>query len=471
LTMRTLRGRFVLSHILPLLLIVPLVSIGLTYVLETQVLLKDLAQGIAEEADLIVEALDSNSEIWFAPDRAEAFAARFGVRVKGQVFLLHPDGSLLASSSPEYTDHRGQPLDLEGMDTAIGGERSVLVSHGWFEQSAEVLVPVTGIKQQLVGIVAVTRTLQGMASQFGRLRQWVLAILVVELILGAVIGLLLALRLERPIGRVATAIIDVANGKRVEPIPEQGPQEIIDLSAAVNTLVDRLRSLEEMRRRSLANIVHELGRPLGAVRAAIHVLRYGAADDPDIREELLEGIENEVKRMQPLLDDLAQLHGHVVGTLELAYQSIPISAWLPSLLIPWRAAALDKGLHWQETIPPDLPTLKLDPNRMAQAIGNLLSNAVKYTPVSGNVSLTGGGNDMEVWIQVGDTGPGIVPEEQERIFEPFYRGRQARRFPQGLGLGLTIARDVVNAHGGRLDLTSTPGEGSRFTIYLPHRPD
>jgi signal transduction histidine kinase len=147
-----------------------------------------------------------------------------------------------------------------------------------------------------------------------------------------------------------------------------------------------------------------------------------------------------------------------------------MSAWLPSLLVPWRAAALDKGLGWQATIPPDLPTLKLDPDRMAQAIGNLLSNAVKYTPADGNVSVTAGWNDEQVWIQVDDTGPGIVLEEQERIFEPFYRGRQARRFPQGLGLGLTIARDVVNAHGGRLDLTSTPGEGSRFTIRLPKTP-
>jgi two-component system sensor histidine kinase BaeS len=471
LTVDTLRGRLILSHILPLLLIVPLVGLGLTYVLEKQVLLTDLAQGIAEEADLIAEALNTNSDIWFDPHQAEAFAARFAVRTKGQVFLLRPDGSLLASSSPEYTDQGGQPLGLKGVDTAIGGERSVLVSYGWFEQSAEVLVPVADIQQRLVGIVGLTRTLQGMASQFGRLRQWVLAILLIELILGVVAGLVLALRLERPIGRVATAIIDVANGKRVEPIPEQGPREIRGLSAAVNTLAERLRSLEEMRRRSLANIVHELGRPLGAVRSAIHVLRHGAGDDPDIRQELLEGIEEEVKRMQPLLDDLAQLHGHVLGTFELARQPVPMSDWLPSLLIPWHAAALDKGLHWQATIPPDLPTLKLDPDRMAQALGNLLSNAIKYTPVGGDVAVTAGGDEKEVWIQVGDTGPGIVPEEQERVFEPFYRGRQARRFPQGLGLGLTIARDVLNAHGGRLDLTSTPGEGSRFTIRLPNRPE
>jgi signal transduction histidine kinase len=142
-------------------------------------------------------------------------------------------------------------------------------------------------------------------------------------------------------------------------------------------------------------------------------------------------------------------------------------------------------------IPPDLPTLNLDPDRLARAIGNLLSNAIKYTPAGGTVSITAGVNAADanstnaadanstnaahanaasaniVWIQVSDSGPGIIPAEQEQVFKPFFRSQQARRFPQGLGLGLTIARDLVEAHGGRLDLVSNPGEGSRFTIHLP----
>jgi signal transduction histidine kinase len=104
---------------------------------------------------------------------------------------------------------------------------------------------------------------------------------------------------------------------------------------------------------------------------------------------------------------------------------------------------------------------------LGQALGNLLSNAIKYTPPGATVSVDAGVDGEMFWIQVGDTGPGIAPEEQARIFDPFYRSQPGQRFPQGMGLGLSIARDVVVAHGGRLELDSAPGLGSRFTVYLP----
>ena len=151
-----------------------------------------------------------------------------------------------------------------------------------------------------------------------------------------------------------------SKGELIEPIEVSGPVEIRHLSDAVNTLVERLRMLEDTRRRLLANLVHELGRPLGAIRSAIHVLRQGAVEDVQIRDELLIGIEDEVTRMQPLLDDLAQLHGVVLGHVGLSRQPISLSEWLPSMILPWRAAALDKGLDWQADIPVSLPTLNSD---------------------------------------------------------------------------------------------------------------
>ena len=239
------------------------------------------------------------------------------------------------------------------------------------------------------------------------------------------------------------------------------------LANSVNILAERLRSLENTRRRLLANMVHEIGRPLGAIRAAAHTLRVGAAGDPAVRDELLRGIEDEVIRMQPLLDDLAQLHGQVLGTLELARAPMALSEWLPPVLLPWRAAALEKGLEWHADIPAHLPTLELDSDRMSQVIGNLLSNAIKYTEKGGAVVVTAGSDKKQVWIKISDNGPGIEIAEQDQIFEPFFRSKQQRRFPQGLGLGLTIARDNIEAHDGRLEVQSQPGEGSTFIVKLP----
>jgi two-component system phosphate regulon sensor histidine kinase PhoR len=124
-------------------------------------------------------------------------------------------------------------------------------------------------------------------------------------------------------------------------------------------------------------------------------------------------------------------------------------------------------VRWQTVIPDTLPTLNVDPDRLGQALGNLLSNAIKYTPAGGMVSFSAGLEEKELWIRVSDTGPGIPPDEQARIFTPLYRSQSGRRFPQGMGLGLTIAREMVIAHGGRLEVESSVGLGSRFTIWLP----
>jgi signal transduction histidine kinase len=228
-----------------------------------------------------------------------------------------------------------------------------------------------------------------------------------------------------------------------------------------------LEFLEETRRRLLSNLVHELGRPLGALRSAVHALRHGADEDPGLRQELLAGMDLELRTLEPLLDDLAQLHGQVLNVMSLEREPQPVGEWLQALLPPWRQAALEKGLHWKADVPQDLPPVELDAERMAQAVGNLLSNAIKHTRPGDEVAVSARRNGMQVQITIADSGPGIAPEEQNRIFEPFYRGKQQARFPQGLGLGLTIARDLITAHEGRLDVESAPGAGSTFTVSLP----
>jgi signal transduction histidine kinase len=111
--------------------------------------------------------------------------------------------------------------------------------------------------------------------------------------------------------------------------------------------------------------------------------------------------------------------------------------------------------------------LEADPFRLAQAIENLASNAIKYTPRGGTITISAGAEKETFWVKVSDTGPGISPDEEDKIFTPFYRGDQKRRIKQGMGLGLSIALDVVTAHGGEICLDSIVGEGSDFTIWIP----
>jgi len=467
--MNTLRTRLIVSHLLPTLVIIPLMGLALVYVLETQVLLVNVSHELMGQATLLAEMANERSGIWYNSDQASVFVTGMSPRLGARVMLLDSRGYLLASSSADDAQAVGQPLELPGLVNALAGQTDVRVDYRQvlYAEVADVLVPVVGPDQQVMGVVRMTHQLAGIYERFLRLRYLILGVLVAGLLLGVAVGWILALNVSRPLRQVTGTVYGIASGEQLTRLPEHGPEEIRTLLRAVNTLVERLRGLEQARRQLLANLVHELGRPLGALRSAIQALLGGADQDGALSRELLVGMDEEVSRLQRLLDDLARLHDQVLGTLELNRRPTLLPDWLPHVLVPWRETAQAKGLNWQVIIPAELPIMEIDPDRLAQAVSNLLSNAIEYTPAGGRVSVEVGVEDSTVWIQVADTGPGIEPEEQARIFTPFYRGRSAGRFPQGMGLGLTIARDLVIAHGGRLDLDSKPGQGSRFSIWLP----
>jgi two-component system sensor histidine kinase BaeS len=289
------------------------------------------------------------------------------------------------------------------------------------------------------------------------------------LIVGAAVGLVVAVETQRPLQQATRAIDGLASGQTGLSVPETGPDEIRVLAHSFNTLATRLHSLEESRRMLLANLVHELSRPLGALLSATQALSRGADAEPALRRELLEGMAQQIHGLQRLVQDLAQLRRQVLGSLELDRQCIQLSQWLPAAVGPWREPAMEKALIWKADIPPDLPSVVADPDRLAEVLNNLIGNAIKYTPAGGRVTVDACSDPESAWIRVSDTGPGLTPAEQERIFDPFYRGTAASRFPQGMGLGLSIARDLVVAQGGQLTLESAPGSGSRFVVRLPHQ--
>jgi two-component system sensor histidine kinase BaeS len=178
-------------------------------------------------------------------------------------------------------------------------------------------------------------------------------------------------------------------------------------------------------------------------------------------------LDGETARLQRLLDDLAGLHNQVLGRLELNREAIQLNDWLSGTISPWEAAAREKGLIWNTEIPAGLPIMTMDLDRMAQAIGNLLSNAIKFTPSGGKVTIMVKFVNEQLMVEVMDTGPGIPMDEQKKIFQPFYRGAHGRRIVQGMGLGLSIAHDIVLAHGGEIELKSAPDTGSHFTLRIP----
>jgi two-component system sensor histidine kinase BaeS len=470
--LRSLRNRLIFSHTLPLLIIVPVLGMALIYIVETKYFIPNLTRNLEGDAQLIADVTSLYPEAWGNQRLAQDLLSRLSTGHAERILLLTPQGYLLASTDPNDINNLNQLVTIPDLPELGKGK---VIAHHRFSQTPsggeiiDVIAPVMDSNKQMIGAVQLTYRYATFYEEFIQLRYLMGGILLFGLLVGVSLGIILALNIERPIHQVTQAVHDLAIGKSSELLPEKGPEEIRQLQRAANHLVERLHALEKARSKLLANLVHELGRPLGALRAAIQALMRGAKSDPKMLDELLEGIDGEAVRLQHLTEDLAELHDKMLGPLELDYQSVALTEWFQKELRSWKEAARQRQIQWIEEIPTDLPVIQVDEDRLAQATGNLVSNAVKYTPAGGTITVAAGYKDNEVWFAIKDTGPGIPAEERERIFQPFYRGSHGRRFPQGMGLGLSIANDLVTAHGGRIELDSTPGLGSQFTIWIPRR--
>jgi signal transduction histidine kinase len=218
----------------------------------------------------------------------------------------------------------------------------------------------------------------------------------------------------------------------------------------------------------LAKLSHELRNPLHAVMGWLQIMQQ-RPDDAGLRQRALETIERNAGSLQRMIEDLLDLSRAASGKLEIRREPTPIGPIVASVVETMRPSAVARGIALEETGTSVDAVVAGDHDRLAQVVINLVSNAIKFTPQGGRVGVDVSRSDGQVLIAVRDTGLGISPESQQQIFEPFRQAGPKVTGPEGgLGLGLTIARQIVELHGGTIDVFSDGiGSGSRFTIRLP----
>ncbi|MDQ3228047.1 MAG: cell wall metabolism sensor histidine kinase WalK [Chloroflexota bacterium] len=232
--------------------------------------------------------------------------------------------------------------------------------------------------------------------------------------------------------------------------------------------ISELRRLETVRREFVANVSHELRTPLTSIRAMVETLEAGAIDDEAIMSDFLVRIVGEVDRLNALVEDLLDLARLEAGRTTLTYTTVD-----PVELVQMGADRLRPQIDRAQLIMDvsadgPLEPISVDRVRLEQVLINLVHNAIKFTPVGGAIHLQVRQRDDTTTIEVQDTGVGIAPIEQIRLFERFYKSDKARR-SEGTGLGLAIAKHIVQAHGGTISVESVVGKGSTFRILIPNR--
>ncbi len=298
-----------------------------------------------------------------------------------------------------------------------------------------------------------------------RVRSALLFSAVVALTVALVLGVLLFRSIVAPLNVLTRASQAIADGDLSARAPVRGNHEIAQLAAAFNQMAESLERAERARRNQTADIAHELRTPLTVLQGTLEAMADGVY--PLDRENVLLAL-SQVRTLARMVEDLRLLALSDAGELHLYIRPLDLRAFLCRFLEGYRSKAREKGITLHLELPDSLPPVQADRDRLSQILGNLVSNALRYVHRGGKVVIRARVVGDEVHIAVSDDGPGIPAKELPHLFERFWRGDKARRRATGgSGLGLTIAKSLVEAHGGRIWVESEEGKGTTFTFTLP----
>ena len=302
-------------------------------------------------------------------------------------------------------------------------------------------------------------------SYIDRTNQALLQASGLAVLIALVLGGLLARSLTRPIRDLTDATHAMAEGDLAQEVPVRSQDELGELTTAFNMMAADLAQATQAREQMTADIAHDLGTPLTVLGGYLEAMQDGVLD---ATPERITTMHTEILHLQRLVQDLRTLSLADAGQMSLNRNQVEASALLRQVAASYQLRAENQGVALTVHPAPMPLHISIDEDRMAQVLGNLVSNALRYTPEGGEIKLTSGTWGKQLVLTVEDTGAGIAPQDLSRIFERFYRADQARDLQSGeSGLGLAIARSIVNAHGGTISVESEVGHGTKFEIRLP----
>lgn len=287
----------------------------------------------------------------------------------------------------------------------------------------------------------------------------------VSLLASIGVALLIARSVARPLTAITRASEGIARGDYDQRIPVRGHDELARLASAFNTMAHQVAQSNRSLRDFLADVSHELRTPLTTVQGFSQAILDGTAANPHAVAEAARVISEDAARMHRMVEDLLHLSQIQSGQLAMDTRVVDLAELAEDAVKRARQRADANSLRFELSAQPP-PYVAADPHRIGQVLDNLLSNAINHTPPGGEITVSAGASLGQGHVRVHNPGSFIAPEDRERIFQRFARGRDSG----GTGLGLPIAQEIARCHGGRIDLESSPSEGTAFTLVLPRLP-
>ncbi len=360
------------------------------------------------------------------------------------------------------------PKDWEDFDAAeLGG--GVGANEGEWKYPAvggEDAYEVTSLTMQDGSVLQIGQTIAEREDLLGRIRKVYLFAIIPIILVAYLGGLFLADRALNPVRQLINTLNSIVSSARIDArVPEAKADKLNDeLISLFNTMMDKIEALMNGMKNVLDNVAHDLRTPMTRLRGTAEMALQSAESEEALREALSDCIE-ESERILVMLNTLMDVSEAETGAMKLDVEEMNVSPLIDDVVDLYGYVAEEKGVSVHKGFPEEL-YLKADRNRIRQVLANLLDNAIKYTPAGGRIDIEASRGEREVEITVSDTGLGISDEELDNIWDRLYRGDKSRS-QRGLGLGLSLVKAIVGAHSGRVRVSSRPGLGSTFSVYLP----
>lgn len=375
------------------------------------------------------------------------YGPRGGEGFPAPVILTDADGSVIFGGRNYEPGHQISPASLQNaVPVEVEGE-----TVGWVQFTdppGEELVVIGSPESEFLKSV-------NQAILFGTLGAVVVALFV---------GILLARTISRPVREVTEATRIVAGGNLGYQVPVRTKDELGELAESFNRMSDDLAQSTEQRRQMTADIAHDLRNPLSVILGYMESLSTGKLQPSQQTFEIMYA---KGRHLQHLIEDLRTLALADAGELPLTRRLVEPGILLEHTALAHMVQAQEQGVTIRVEADPEAPKIVVDPERMSQVFGNLVSNALRYTPQGGEIILSAVSDGSDLQLKVQDTGAGIDPEDLPHIFSRFYRSDKSRQQNGESGLGLAIAKSIVEAHGGSITVDSELGQGTTFTIIIP----
>jgi signal transduction histidine kinase len=397
--------------------------------------------------------------------RVQVLVQRYGRAQTITIRVFDPKGQLIATSNPKLDRQVKNWLEVPGISAALKNQEMQGVAKGVLSKDDRLYIAKPMVRNnRVLGVLRMSLTIQQFQKQFAKIFWTVLGTLVFTLLLCTLISDWLARSLSRPIERMKNFAIRLGSGHFGDKLHICQNNELDQLAMELNRMSERLASLDQERRAFLANVSHELRTPISNVLVTVEALRSGASSDTKVRDRFFQNVEDETKRLSRLIDDLLDLGRLEAGITVLEKQTVHLND-----LIGRGVRAVESRMqNLQISVEVNIANLQVrgDSERLLQVFLNILDNAIKHSTSNSTISINGYKEGQQAVVTISDRGKGIKESDLPRIFEQFYTADRSRQ-GRSVGLGLAIAKRIVEAHGGHITVNSTYGEGATFTIYLP----